>query len=82
MPPKNLAKTTGKANWASIISQADTPTKLLALFALVADAPFIASLAVLPKEQVLNSKVRSFSRDAACRFFADSKTDQPRLYAA
>ncbi|MGD0825130.1 MAG: hypothetical protein ABR908_11145 [Terriglobales bacterium] len=57
MPPKSSAKTADKANWASIISQADTPTKLLALFALVADASFLASLAVLPKEQVLKALI-------------------------
>jgi len=46
-----------KGKWAEIIARVDTPTRLLVVFALVAEGLFLAALAILPKAQILTALI-------------------------
>lgn len=57
MSAKRVASTSDKAKWSEIIARIDTRTRLLALFALVAEASFLFGLYKIPQPQMLTALV-------------------------
>jgi hypothetical protein len=57
LPAKGSTKSSDKKNWAEIIKSVDTPTRLLALFALITDAVFFLALFRASAEQFLTALI-------------------------